>query len=97
MNVCMVAVQTRNGGGTANLMDQWSTASASAAPPPQPEQLQADLQQQMANGVQPQLELQLGPQEMPVRAAARSTPIAARRGYELPCLGLRKFTVALAQ
>ncbi len=48
-------------------MDQWATASATAAAPPQPEQLQADLQQQMASGVQPQLELQLGPQEMPVR------------------------------
>ena len=48
-------------------MDQWATASAPAAAPPQPEQLQADLRQQMASGVQPQLELQLGPQEMPVR------------------------------
>ena len=48
-------------------MDQWATASAPAAAPPQPEQLQADLRQQMASGVQPQLELQLGPQEMPVK------------------------------
>jgi len=59
-----------NGGSATNLMDQWSDVSAPAAAPPQPEQLQADLQQQMASGVQPRLELQLGPQEMPVRVAA---------------------------
>ena len=47
-------------------MDQWSAPSPAVAPPPS-QQLQADLQLQMASNANPRLELALGPQEMPVR------------------------------
>ncbi len=84
----MCAVQVTNGGNAANLMDEWSAVSAPAVAPPQPEQLQADLQQQMASGVQPRLELQLGPQEMPVRVVALSGCLSmanAGRGQKHRC------------
>ena len=54
-------------------MDDWS-APAPVAAPQRPQQLQADLQQQVASNANPRLELALGPQEMPVRACPAPAP-----------------------
>lgn len=56
----------RESSAQGSLIDEWS-APAAAAPPPQPQQLQADLQRQVASNANPRLELALGPQELPVR------------------------------
>lgn len=49
-----------------SLMDSAPSVSAQQPPPEPPEQLTAELRQQDAANVKPQLELQLGPQEMQV-------------------------------
>ena len=51
-------------------MDAAPAVAAQQQPPKPPEQLAADLRQQDSCNVKPQLELQLGPQEMQVLVCA---------------------------